>query len=123
MANPNSGTTQLSMTRILYLVLGVLAFFLFIRLWVGAGSYPDIQRLEDKIAAQNAANDEQAERKRKLQNDVLGLSKDTAAVEGHARSELGMVRQGETFYQVILQSDSPSNQPPINPAPSKAHVE
>lgn len=123
MANTNSRDTPISMSLILYIILGMLAFFLFIRLWVGAGSYPDIQRLEEKIAAQNAANDEQAERKRKLQNDVLSLSKDTAAVEGHARSELGMVRQGETFYQVILQSDSQPNQLPANPAPSKAHVE
>lgn len=123
MADIHARTTRWSMTHILYLVLGVLAFFLFIRLWVGPGSYPDIQRLEEKIAAQNAANDAQAERKRKLQNDVLSLSKDTAAVEGHARSELGMVRQGETFYQVILQSDAPNHQLPANPTPSKAHVE
>ncbi|MGB5597309.1 MAG: septum formation initiator family protein, partial [Thiothrix litoralis] len=69
------------MTRIVSIVLGVLAFGLFVRLWVGPGSYPDMQRLEEKIAQQNAANDEQAEVKRRLQMDVVGLSKDDEAVE------------------------------------------
>lgn len=111
------------MTRILFLVLGVLALGLFVRLWVGSGSYSDIQNLELKIGEQNAANDEQAERKRKLQNDVAALGKDDEAVEGHARSELGMIRKGETFYQVILKSDSapsPELMPPSKEAP---HVE
>lgn len=95
----------MNMTRIVSIVLGVLAFGLFMRLWVGAGSYPDMRSLEQKIDQQNTANDEQAEIKRRLQMDVAGLSKDDEAVEEHARSELGMVRQGETFYQVILRTD------------------
>jgi cell division protein FtsB len=112
----------MNMTRIVFIVLGVLAFGLFVRLWVGPGSYPDMQRLEEKIAQQNAANDEQAEVKRRLQMDVVGLSKDDEAVEEHARSELGMVRQGETFYQVILRTDqqvtAPGSQAKLTP-----HVE
>lgn len=112
----------MNMTRIVFIVLGVLAFGLFVRLWVGPGSYPDMQRLEEKIAQQNAANDEQAEVKRRLQMDVVGLSKDDEAVEEHARSELGMVRQGETFYQVILRADqqvtAPGSQAKLTP-----HVE
>lgn len=111
-----------NMSRILTVILGILAVALFVRLWVGPGSYPDIQRLEQKIAEQNAANDQQAERKRKLQNEVMALSKDKDAVEAHARSELGMVRQGETFYQVILKSDQPASVLPAQ-APPKPHVE
>ncbi|QLQ31149.1 MAG: septum formation initiator family protein [Candidatus Thiothrix singaporensis] len=104
----------MSMTRILFLVLGLVALGLFVRLWVGSGSYSDIQNLEQKIDQQNAANDEQAELKRKLQSDVVSLSKGDASVEEHARSELGMIRQGETFYQVILKSD-PTPMPGLTP--------
>lgn len=113
----------MSMTRILFLVLGLLALGLFVRLWVGSGSYSDIQNLEQKIDQQNAANDEQAELKRKLQSDVVSLSKGDASVEEHARSELGMIRQGEPFYQVILKSDptpTPGLTPPVKDGP---HVE
>ena len=39
---------------------------LFMRLWIGPGSYPDIWRLQDQIETQNLANDQQAERNRKL---------------------------------------------------------
>ncbi len=96
---------------------------LFVRLWVGAGSYPDIQRLEQKIEQQNTANDAQAEVKRKLQVDVVGLSKNDEAVEEHARSELGMTREGETFYQVILKSDAEASPPPVPLVKAAPHVE
>lgn len=97
---------SMNITRILFLVLGLLVFGLFIRLWVGPGSYPDIQRLSKQIATQNQANDEQAERNLKLQRDVAGLSGDDEAIEAHARNELGMIKKGETYYQVILEADT-----------------
>jgi cell division protein FtsB len=87
---------------------------LFIRLWAGQGSYPDIWHLQEQIDDQNASNDKQAEINRKLAQDVAALKKDDTAVEEHARSEFGMTKDGETFYQVILKSDpqAPTNVPP-----------
>lgn len=112
----------MNMTRLLFWTLGLMAFGLFIRLWVGPGSYPDIWRLQEQITMQNDANDQQAERNRKLQLDVNALSKDDEAIEGHARSELGMVKKNETFYQVILQADQENSaanlvQPIAKPKP------
>lgn len=114
----------MNMTRILFWILGLLALGLFVRLWVGPGSYPDIWRLQEKIESQQVQNDEQAEKKRRLQQDVSNLSKDDAAVEAHARSELGMVKKGETFYQVILKSD-PKAPATVQELPDKEpqHVE
>lgn len=114
----------MNMTRILFVLLGLLAVGLFIRLWVGSGSYPDIWQLQERIAAQQVRNDEQAEQKRRLDVDVGNLSKDVNAVEANARSELGMVKKDETFYQVILQSD-PKAPPTVQDVPAKApaHVE
>ena len=51
----------MTMTRTLLLILSLLLFGLFVRLWVGAGSYPDIWRWEAQIDKQNTENDEQAE--------------------------------------------------------------
>lgn len=112
----------MNMSRLLFWILGLMAFFLFLRLWVGPGSYQEIWRLQEQIEMQNAANDQQAERNRKLQLDVTALAKDDEAIEGHARSELGMVKKDETFYQVILQTDQHDNadnlvQPIAKPKP------
>jgi cell division protein FtsB len=113
----------MNMTRILFWILGLLVLLLFLRLWVGPGSYPDIWRLEQQKAEYNDLNDLQGERNRRLKQDVDSLSQNDTAVEEHARSELGMIKEGETFYQVILKSDSQplANLPP--PAPEKQHVE
>ena len=70
----------MTMTRALLLILSLLLFGLFVRLWVGAGSYPDIWRWEAQIDKQNTENDEQAEINRKLQADIVGLTKDTSTI-------------------------------------------
>lgn len=113
----------MNMTRIIFWILGLLLLLLFTRLWVGSGSYPDIWHLEQQKSEYNDLNDLQAERNRKLEQDVVSLRQNDTAVEDHARSELGMIKNGETFYQVILKSDTqaPNNVPP--PAPEKQHVE
>lgn len=111
------------MTRILFWILGLTALGLFIRLWAGAGSYPDIWHWQEQIEAQNFANDQQAERNRQLQMDVVSLQKTDTAVEDHARSELGMVKAGETFYQVILKSDDQTVPTVPPPTQEKSHVE
>ncbi|MBU0656750.1 MAG: septum formation initiator family protein [Gammaproteobacteria bacterium] len=109
----------MNMTRILFWILGLLVLGLFFRLWVGPGSYTDIWRLQEKIEDQQVQNDEQAEKKLRLQMDVNNLSSEDAAVESHARSELGMVKKGETFYQVILKSD-PKAPSTVQEQPAKA---
>ena len=52
----------MKITRILYILLGLLALALFIRLWIGTGSYPEIWDLEARIAEQTRQNAEQAKR-------------------------------------------------------------
>lgn len=95
----------MKITQLLLILLSVLALGLFIRLWVGSGSFPEIWELEAQIAQQTKLNEEQLQKNNQLQSDVTELGKSDAAIEGHARSELGMVKKNETFYQVILQED------------------
>ena len=118
---------KLKMTPVLFTVLGLLAFMLFVRLWVGAGSLPEIWDLEAQIARLTRLNEEQEALNRQLQSDVTELAKDDSAIEDHARSELGMIKDGESFYQIILREDAPqlidqiSNTP--KPAGEGEHVE
>jgi cell division protein FtsB len=110
----------MKITRILYILLGLVALALFIRLWIGTGSYPEIWDLEARIAEQTRQNAEQAKRNEHLQADVVDIGRDDATIEDHARGELGMIKNGETFYQVIMGNDATAMQPqpPVAPAPT-----
>ena len=87
--------------RWLIAVLLALLLVLQYRLWFGRGGYVDVRRLEQELAAQRTENDRLLERNRSLQAEVDNLKKGLDAVEERAREELGMIREGETFYQVV----------------------
>lgn len=95
----------MKVTQILLALLSLLALLLFIRLWTGAGSFPAIWELDEQIAQQKNSNKEQLQLNTQLQSDVTELGKNDEAIESHARSELGMIKKNETFYQVIMQED------------------
>lgn len=98
---------RVNLSQALLISSALLALLLFVRLWFGTGSYPDIWSLEQQIAEQTQANTEQEARNERLSEDVANIGRDDVAIEGHARSELGMVKEGEIFYQVILRESLP----------------
>lgn len=75
--------------------------FLQGRLWIGYGSIPHVLRLSDAIEAQKAEYEKLVERNQRLALEVEALKKDPKAFEERARSELGMIKQNETFYLVV----------------------
>lgn len=87
--------------RLLFSVLVLIFFLLQYRLWVGDGSLAEVAHLERQI--QNKEDDLQKMRDRNqaLQAEVEDLKHGLEAVEGRARSQLGMIKQGETFYQIV----------------------
>ena len=87
--------------RLLIAALIVLLIALQYQLWFGQGSYRDVRQLEEQLAAQRAENETLLERNRALQAEVEDLKKGLAAAEERAREELGMIREGEVFYQVV----------------------
>jgi cell division protein FtsB len=87
------------MRYVLGLLLVVLVL-LQLRLWRGEGSLSDIDRLESEIATQAASNAELKERNDGLLDDVSDLKSGLDSVEEHARSELGLVKKGETYYMI-----------------------
>ena len=118
--------------RVLISILAVLLVLLQYRLWVGDGSLGDLHRLRGEVKAQQATNDQIKERNRALAGEVKDLKHGLAAIEERARSELGMVKKDETFYQVVdgkaaakpttppAQKQAPAQTPPEAPAQTKA---
>lgn len=82
---------------ILLIVLVLLQY----RLWVGDGSLAEVWQLHHKVDEQKAENARLEERNQTLDAEVKDLKQGQAAVEERAREELGMIRKGETFYQII----------------------
>ncbi len=87
--------------KILAAVLVVLALVLQYRFWAGEGGMREVWQLRGEISKQKDENDQLRERNRTLAAEVQDLKKGTTAVEERARTDLGMVGAGETFYQVV----------------------
>jgi len=81
-------------------VLGLLVWVAW-QLMTGQGGRPDVALLEARVAAQKVDNERLRARNQALAADVEDLKSGREAVEERAREELGMVRPGETFYQVV----------------------
>ncbi len=88
------------MRWILAIMVGLLLVLQY-RLWVGPGSWAQIASLQRELAEQQQVNARLQERNRQLELDVKGLKNGLQGVEEQARSELGLIKDGETFYMLI----------------------
>lgn len=79
------------------LVLGYLQY----RLWFADGGIPDVRQRQAMNEQMRQANAQLAARNDALQAEVDDLKSGVAAMEGRARTDLGMVREGETFYLLV----------------------
>jgi len=82
-------------------ILIILLVLLQIRLWSGHGSLPDVWRLQQSRRDQVRENQELRERNLSLAAEVKDLKQGLAAVEERARSEMGLIMPGETFFQIV----------------------
>ncbi|MFN4237461.1 MAG: cell division protein FtsB [Vogesella sp.] len=87
--------------RRLTLVLLVLLAALQWPLWLGKGSWLRVWQLDKQVEEQRAANQLLVRRNAALDAEVRDLKQGTAAIEERARNELGMIRQGEVFFQLL----------------------
>jgi len=85
---------------VLPLLLVALAALQY-RLWVGEGSLGEITLLRRQIAEQRAEMERLKERNRALQAEVEDLKSGLDAIEERARTEMGMVKPGEVFFQLV----------------------
>jgi cell division protein FtsB len=87
--------------RKLILVLVLLLVYLQYRLWLGDGGLLDLWDLHVEIDAQREENAQLRERNEALNAEVMDLKRGLDAIEERAREDMGMIKQGETFYQVV----------------------
>ena len=87
--------------RALLATLLLLLILLQLKMWFGEGGYRDVQRLAQRVEQQAQENDALAQRNQELQAEVEDLRQGLEAIEERARSELGMIKENEEFYQVV----------------------
>ena len=98
--------------RAIVLLLVVLLGWLQYRLWLGNGGQREVLALQGQVARQEAENARLRQRNDALAAEVQDLKSGEAAVEERARSELGMIRPGETFYRVVDPAPPEPPEPP-----------
>ena len=99
---------------LLFAALVVLQY----RLWASPNGMREVWRLEQAIELQSEENERLANRNRTLAAEVRDLKVGKQAIEERARTDLGMVKSNETFFQVV-----PPAQPGETVAPPPAPVE
>ncbi len=87
--------------KLIVAILLVLFLWLQYKLWLGDGGIPEVLQLEGEIEAVQTEVNSLQERNKALDAEVVDLKKGIEAIEERARSEMGMIKQDETYYQVI----------------------
>lgn len=86
-------------------LLGVLQY----QLWFAPGGIVPTYHLQQSIEQQASANKELIARNDEVTADIHDLKTGNEAVEEHARNDLGMIKQGELFYQIVKTSSTKNN--------------
>jgi cell division protein FtsB len=87
--------------RVLTLTLAALIVLIQYPLWLGKGSWLRVWEVDQQISAQHDTNRRLQARNNALEAEVRDLKVGQEAIEERARSELGMIRQDEIFFQVL----------------------
>lgn len=93
----------------LLLLLGLMQY----RLWVAEGSRAEQHRLLQQVSEQEEINRQLQERNAVLEREVLELQSGNEGVEQRAREQLGLIREGEVYYQFV-------DEPPAKNRPARA---
>ena len=98
--------------RWLALIFVALILALQYPMWLGKGGWFQVRELDRQVTAQRQVNADLKVRNEALDADVRDLKQGFEAIEERARSELGMVKQDEVFFQ--LPADAPATASPKN---------
>lgn len=89
------------MTKWITVILSLLLLVLQCRLWAADNGIPNILRLKQTISVQAQEVLGLKERNQQLDTGIQAIKSFPEAIEEHARTELGMVKENETFYLVV----------------------
>ena len=87
--------------KIIALVLLGLLIWLQYKIWLLDGGIPEVIQLEQEVEQVEIEVKQLRERNQSLDAEVKDLKKGLDAIEERARSEMGMIKEGEIYYQVI----------------------
>ncbi len=87
--------------RLIALVLVSLLLLIQYPLWLGKGGWLRVWDMEHQVESAHIKNQELKARNAKLASEVVDLKAGTDAVEERARYELGMLKKGEVFIQIL----------------------
>ena len=93
--------------KLLALALLMAIALLQYPLWLGKGSWLRVWEIDQKLRAQRETNQKLQSRNAVLDAEVRDLKQGFEAVEERARSELGMVKQDEIFFQILDSQRNP----------------
>jgi len=88
-------------SRLVTLALVALVAALQYGLWLGKGGWLRVWEIDRQLGEQKQLNERLASRNSGLDAEVRNLKKGIEAIEERARSELGMIRHDEVFFQVL----------------------
>jgi cell division protein FtsB len=83
------------------IILVIILLLLQYPLWLGKGSWLTVWDLNRQLEKQQTDNQQTKTRNALLDAEVRDLKQGTEAIEERARSELGMVKQDEIFFQIL----------------------
>jgi len=87
--------------RFIAIVLATLLVLIQYPLWLGKGGWLRVWDMQHQVDVAHAKVQELKKRNAKLESEVNDLKDGTDAVEERARFELGMLKKGEVFIQVL----------------------
>ena len=87
--------------KIIALVLLILFIWLQYKIWLQDGGIPEVIQLQEEVEEVKTEVQKLRDRNLSLDAEVKDLKKGLDAIEERARSEMGMIKQGEIYYQVI----------------------
>lgn len=94
--------------KIIAFVLLLLLIWLQYKIWLQDGGIPEVIQLREEVGEVGVEVKKLQERNSSLAGEVKDLKKGLDAIEERARSEMGMIKQGEVYYQVIeSEQDAP----------------
>ena len=87
--------------RVLVISLTSLLLVMQYQFWIGNGGLIDAFSLQTRVQLQKTVNQKLTERNKALLGEVLDLKQGYDAIEERGRTDLGLVKPGETFFQVV----------------------
>jgi|TARA_B100001996_G_scaffold255492_1_gene198539 cell division protein FtsB len=89
------------MTRFFIAIL--IVFFLIIQfdIWVKDDGLNRVKELQEMIDSQSEENQRLRLRNQQLEREIDELKSGTESIEEKARTDLGMIKEGEEFYLIV----------------------